>query len=121
MASHTITITVSNGKLDYGTDDPLIVAPGDRLRWYCDEAFTVIFSMGNSPFYPDRSVSSARAQHNSSYGNIRNPNAFPALYKYTVVVFDGNDQIVDDPIIIIDDDGGGGPGARGGRGGPKRK
>jgi hypothetical protein len=115
MASHTVTITVDNGKLSY-TDDPLGVGPDDKVRWYCDETFAIIFPVGGSPFYPDKAVVAARGGNNTRYMDIRNPGTFPKPYKYMVVVFDGNDLIVNDPIIIIDDDGGGGP-----RGGSKRR
>lgn len=95
MATHRVTITVSNRSLAY--DPPVVRARrGDNVIWASDKPFAVDFG-SSSP--------SRRLKESSEKGCIAmrlRTDAAPGRYKYFVAAFDGTRVLTDDPEIIIE-------------------
>jgi hypothetical protein len=90
MADYTVTITLTDGNFTY---DPgyLQVHHGDRVRFTCNQAFTIKFSMGTpfentSGFYKDAATTTGYEEVDSE--------AARQAYHYHVAAIDSGSNLV---------------------------
>ena len=91
-----IPIKITQGKIDMGDKYALTVSPEDNIKWTCDLTFEVVFE-SDAPF---EQVSTTDSKVKEKKVNSTAP--LYRVYKYTVIVVDGNCRLfILDPIIIV--------------------
>ena len=100
MKDKEIMISVSKGNLSYAGEpvgDPVVVKPGSKIKWTCNEPSFAIHLGWDSPCEKGRYRSD---KGNSVTAQVRK-NARPGTYKYSVAVSVAGKIWTDDPQIII--------------------
>jgi len=94
---HVVSLAVRNGEFDYGGKECVMVEPGDTVIWKSDARGHLAIQFGFETPFESRGFKSKEGKPITATVVSRSP----GVYKYTAVIYDGEELWLDDPVIII--------------------